>query len=508
MSNIVLRGYQKAAVKAVIDEINNGAKRPFLVVEPCGSGKSYEIAGFIDALSADNPEFRMLVIAPSAELVAQDYNAITNIIGKKDVGIDSRMIGSQEINKKVVVTNINTIYKDYRLFGKVDIIIIDEAHQIRQYDTKNASMYRAVEAYFRQLKPNLCIIGLTATPHRLSEGLIYGVDKFFSHIVHETKLRTLTIGGFLSPLYCHLPNFTTDFTHAKTNFIGEFANDAWKLIDMDEAIEFLLKRAKNKRKVLIFASTLDQAELIKDKLEQATNKYIGLVTSDTPTIERKEILDRFCDLTGEDRIKYLVNVMVLKQGFDNPAIDMVVLFRPTKSTALYVQMCCRGSRKSPATRKTKCEILDFGGNVERHGFIDDIEYSVDGTGPREFTHSYRRCPECGALNSPKAEYCGECGHMFTHTPRKIDTVFQVNTRFNILSDQCNLNNYAVDEYDNNGKLLNTYANIPDAARLSGEQVENIMFALDLIKQYPGVNKPVNQWFFSIKNGQHINNPVI
>lgn len=505
MSNIVLRGYQKAAVEAVVDEIKNGAKRPFLVVEPCGSGKSYEIAGFIDALSGNNPEFKMLVITPSAELVSQDYTAITNIIDKKCVGIDSRMVGRHETNRKITVTNINTIYKDYYLFGKVDVIIIDEAHQIRQYDNKNASMYRAVEAYFRQLNPNLCIIGLTATPHRLSEGLIYGENKFFSRIVHETKLSTLTIGGFLSPLYCHLPNFKTDFSNAKTNFIGEFVNDAWKLIDMDQAIEFLLKRARNKRKVLIFAATLDQAELIKTKLEQATNKYIGLVTGDTETHKRKEILDRFCDLTGEDRIKYLVNVMVLKQGFDNPAIDMVVLFRPTKSTALYVQMCCRGSRKSPITRKSKCEILDFGGNIERHGFIDDIVYNVDGTGPHEFTHSYKRCPECDALNSPKAEYCAECGHMFEHAQRKINTTFQVNTRFNILSDKCNLNNYQIEEYDQYGNLINTYQNVPEAAQLSGEQVENILFALDLIKQYPGVTKPLNNWFFAIKNGTQINN---
>lgn len=200
----------------------------------------------------------------------------------------------------------------------------------------------------------------------------------------------------------------------------------------------------------------------------------------------------------------MVNVMVLKQGFDNPAIDMVVLFRPTKSTALYVQMCCRGSRKSPLTRKTKCEILDFGGNIERHGFIDDVEYKTCKEGPIENSHRYKVCPECGALNSTKAEYCSECSHMFEHHPRKLATMFELNTKFNILSDKCNINNYPIDEYDQDGNLINTYPSIPEAAKLSGEQVENIMFALDLIKQYPGVTKPVNNWFFSIKNGKHIN----
>lgn len=507
MGKIELRGYQKAAVQAVVDEINNGAKRPFLVVEPCGAGKSYEIAGFIDALSKDNPEFKMIVITPSAELVMQDYTAVTNVIGEKDVGIDSRMVERQELDKKITITNINTIYKDYKYFEKVDLIIIDEAHQIKQNDTKSSSMYRAVESYFRSLNPNLCIVGLTATPHRLSEGLIYGVDKFFSHIVHETKFSTLTIGGFLSPLYCHLPNFKTDFSHAKTNFIGEFTSDVWKLIDTDQAIAFLVQRAEKKKKVLIFATSLEQAELIKHKLKEATGEYVGLITSDTPTLQRKNELGRFCSLTAEDKIKYMVNVMVLKQGFDNPAIDMVVLFRPTRSTALYVQMCCRGSRKSPVTRKTKCEILDFGGNIERHGFIDDVEYKTGKEGPVENSHCYKVCPECGALNSTKAEYCSECNHMFEHHPRKLATMFELNTKFNILSDKCNINNYPIDEYDQDGNLINTYPNIPEAAKLSGEQVENIMFALDLIKQYPGVIKPINNWFFSIKNGQHINSQV-
>ena len=500
MPKIELRGYQRAAIKAVMDRINSGnCTRPVLIVEPCGAGKSYEIAGLIDELSKNNENFRMVVITPSAELVLQDYEAITNVIGKTDVGIDSRMVGQFDTKSKIIITNINTIYSDYSYFGKVDLIIVDEAHQIRQDDDNNKSMYRAVEAHFRRLNPNLCVIGLTATPHRLSEGLIYGRDKFFSDIVHETKFNTLVIGGFLSPLYCHLPNFKTDFTNARTNFDGEFVTDTWKLIDTDKAVSFMVKRAIRKKKVLIFAATIEQAKLIKERIEQEIGEEVGLVTGDTSKTERSNILARFCDLTGENKIKYLVNVQVLKQGFNNPAIDMVALFRPTKSAALYVQMCCRGSRKNPSTRKTKCEILDFGGNIERHEFVDEVVYSAHKTRISENNFEFKMCPICQAICSTSSEYCPECGFMFAHEKRERIIEITLNTKFNVLSDKCNLYKCPVDEIDNEGNLVETYPSIPEAARISGEQVENIMFALDLIKQYPGVNKPINNWFFHISN---------
>ncbi len=501
MSKIELRGYQKAAVQAVVEELKNPCRKSFLVVEPCGAGKSYEIAGLMHALSESHENLRTIIITPSAELVMQDYRAITNIIGKDDVGIDCRMEGYQTTHKRITVTNINTIYRDTYLFNKVDLIVIDEAHQIRQDDEEASSMYRNVEAYFRDLNPDLCVVGFTATPHRLSEGIIYGEDKFFSHIVHETKFSTLVIGGFLCPLYCHLPKFKTDFSLAKTNFDGEFVSDTWKLIDTDKAVKFMVARAARKKKVLIFAANIEQANIIKTKIEELTGEYVGFVTGDTDKGKRARELDRFCSLDSEDKIKYFVNVQVLKQGFDNPAIDMVVLFRPTKSATLYVQMCCRGSRKSPSTRKTKCEILDFGGNIERHGFIDEVVYHTTKQKISENNFEYKECPKCGALCSPSAEYCAECNFMFAHLKRERDTTVAItlNTKFNILSDKCKLYKYAVDEFDLDGNLVATYPSIPEAAAQSGEQVENIMFALDLIKQYPGVEYPINKWLFHVEN---------
>jgi DNA repair protein RadD len=59
---------------------------------------------------------------------------------------------------------------------------------------------------------------------------------------------------------------------------------------------------------------------------------------------------------------------VLTTGFNAPAVDLIALLRPTKSAGLYVQMVGRGTRLAPG--KENCLVLDFAGNVRRHGPID------------------------------------------------------------------------------------------------------------------------------------------
>ena len=62
---------------------------------------------------------------------------------------------------------------------------------------------------------------------------------------------------------------------------------------------------------------------------------------------------------------------MLTTGFDAPHIDCVVLLRPTMSPGLYYQMVGRGFRLAPG--KQNCLVLDFGGNVLRHGPVDAIQ---------------------------------------------------------------------------------------------------------------------------------------
>jgi DNA repair protein RadD len=101
---------------------------------------------------------------------------------------------------------------------------------------------------------------------------------------------------------------------------------------------------------------------------------------------------------------------VLTTGFNAPAVDLIAMLRPTKSTNLYVQMAGRGTRLAPG--KENCLVLDFAGNVARHGPIDlvkpkdKVKSEADGEAPTKV------CPECQAINTLSARVCIDCGSEF------------------------------------------------------------------------------------------------
>lgn len=62
----------------------------------------------------------------------------------------------------------------------------------------------------------------------------------------------------------------------------------------------------------------------------------------------------------------MCNSMLLTEGWDCPAVDCIIVLRPTKVRSLYCQMVGRGTRLSPETGKTELLLLDFLWHTERH----------------------------------------------------------------------------------------------------------------------------------------------
>jgi DNA repair protein RadD len=99
---------------------------------------------------------------------------------------------------------------------------------------------------------------------------------------------------------------------------------------------------------------------------------------------------------------------VLTTGFDAPNVDCVALVRPTMSPGLYYQMVGRGFRLCDG--KADCLVLDFGGNVLRHGPVDAIRISDPGAGGGEAPA--KECPDCHAVIAAGYATCPQCGHVF------------------------------------------------------------------------------------------------
>ena len=96
------------------------------------------------------------------------------------------------------------------------------------------------------------------------------------------------------------------------------------------------------------------------------------------------------------------------------------MLRPTASVALYLQQVGRALRPSPG--KDRAIILDFAGNVARHGLPDEPRaWSLDAKPTKQRERSdgrrLRRCKACRALNRAGAHRCVECGADL-RTPRE------------------------------------------------------------------------------------------
>jgi DNA repair protein RadD len=92
----------------------------------------------------------------------------------------------------------------------------------------------------------------------------------------------------------------------------------------------------------------------------------------------------------------------------------VALLRPTASPGLYYQMVGRGFRLAPG--KADCLVLDFGGNVMRHGPVDDLQLRERSPGGRDAP--MKECPGCNALVPIATCECAECGHAFPEPERE------------------------------------------------------------------------------------------
>jgi DNA repair protein RadD len=150
---------------------------------------------------------------------------------------------------------------------------------------------------------------------------------------------------------------------------------------------------------------------VAETLQTRHNAECGFVCGETLPFQRDELINRF--RSGD--LKYLCNVNVLTTGFDAPNIDCVVLVRPTLSPGLYYQMVGRGFRLHPG--KTDCLVLDFGGNVLRHGPVDavrltDPQSNGNGEAPA------KECPDCHAVVAAGYATCPECDHEFPPPERR------------------------------------------------------------------------------------------
>jgi DNA repair protein RadD len=364
-----LREYQQQAVDAIIADFHVPGNS--VCVAATGAGKSLIIAEVAHRIAPEP----LLILSPSKEITEQNLAKLS--IHFSEVGVFSASMGSKTI-KQVTLATIGSVYQTPELFTQFKHVLIDEAHTVSADD--DYTMYMKFLNDIGVPK----VVGLTATPFRMSHTYLPPTynkiatctkvitrmrgkreEIFWNRIIVNITTEFLIERGYLcKPTY--FDNSTITHEHIPTNkSASDFNLDAYAemiLPDEENYIHTIKRLGDVSKSVLVFCLSVDQAT-------RFANAIVGgaVVSALTPKKERERIIAGFRDHT----IKYVFNVATMTTGFDHPALDGIVLIRPTRSLALYSQMVGRGMRIAP--EKETCRVIDFSGTVKSIGHAESIK---------------------------------------------------------------------------------------------------------------------------------------
>ena len=419
-----LRAYQREAVDAVYEFLRTRDDNPCVVI-PTAGGKTPVMATICrDAVQLWNG--RVLILAHVRELLEQAAEKLHLVAPDLPVGIYSAGLKRRDLGYAVTIAGIQSIYEKACDIGPVDLVIVDEAHLI---PPDGEGMYRTFLTDARKINPQLRVIGMTATPFRMKSGTICAPENILNAACFEIGVRELIVQGFLCPLRTKAGSQRPDYDQLHVRGGEYIAGEVEDLMDEDNlvlsACREIIEHTQVRNSVLIFASGVRHGQHVCRVMTERHQVECGFVCGETLSFERDSLLKRFRD----GALKYLCNVNVLTTGFDAPNIDCVAMVRPTLSPGLYYQMVGRGFRLHPG--KTDCLVLDFGGNVLRHGPVDQLRVSPTANGNGEAPA--KECPQCHAVIAAGYANCPECGHEFPDRNRRKHEATASNE--GILSDQ-------------------------------------------------------------------------
>lgn len=449
-----LRDYQEQAITKTYEWFSAGSGNP-LIVAPTGAGKSVILAEFVRRSVTEFPGTRVVMATHVKELIQQNYQALMRLWPDAPAGIYSAGLSRRQIGKAITFAGIQSVAKRASEFGFVDLLVVDEAHLIPRSGT---TQYQKFIAGLREINPDLKVIGLTATPFRLDSGrLDDGSGAIFDGIAYNIPIEMLVNRGYLAPLVSKSPSFVFDTKGLHTR-AGDFVEK-----EMDakfntaavtrEAVREIIELGRDRKSWLMFCISVDHATAVRDELR---NQGIAteMVTGKTDAGERARILRDF----KAGRIRAITNVNVLTTGFDAPGTDLLAFLRPTQSLGLYMQMAGRAMRISPETGKVNGLVLDYAGNVMRHGPVDAVNVQ-DAPGKAKDPDAEKgeipakTCPACQSILFIATMQCPDCGHEFPEPEPKIERQASTAAIMNMTAedDWREVTDFAVDRHVKSGK---------------------------------------------------------
>jgi len=377
-----------------------------LLVAIMGAGKTVMVADIVRRF-CNAGGYSTLVMVHRKNLVQQFIDALVEHaeIERDKIGIACTGTSKRiDFSKSVVVGSIQTCSARLDIIGSFDLVIIDECHTIER------SSYKKTIVVLRNKRPGLRLIGLTATPFRMS-GPIHGPKKIFPGINYKVTYKELVDLGYLMPARAKIvynPGFVSKLDN-QCQMSKVMVSDR----QLKAAVDALETYCQGYKKVAVFGIDIDHCKKIHDAMIDAGHDAVLVhsqqsIHSKRSEKENIEAEKRFRNLE-EGGARIMVSVLKLAEGWDFPPTSCIIMCRPTLSGGLWMQIVGRILRIYPG--KDKILIVDLTPNTERFGLdFDNIPIRIQRG--KKAKNTMRKCPKCSTAVNYGRDECPECGHVF------------------------------------------------------------------------------------------------
>jgi DNA repair protein RadD len=381
--------HQAADLEKIVAALNaktDGERARVLFQAATGYGKTETFVEIIKEVVEAG--CRVLVLAHRDEIIEQISRRLTR---RHDLRHGIVAPGYPETTDLVQVASVFTAVRRLGRLHPPTLIVVDEAHHAK------ADSWVTILAAF----PKADVLGVTATPRRLDGKPL---DDIFDALVLGTDMNRLIDAGYLAPVIAFTPPRDPNLQRVRViagDFSGkQLAQVMSRTMIIDGAVEEYRRRCDGAA-AIAFCVNIAHSKLVAAKFREA-GYNAEHVDGDTPREQRRALIKGL--RTGS--VDVLCNCGLISEGLDVPDCEAIIMLRPTKSLALYLQMVGRAMRPG----KPVAFLLDHAGNVSRHGLpTARRRWSLHGRQQPEGVEGVFRCRNCGAVNDRAAEVCISCG---------------------------------------------------------------------------------------------------
>jgi superfamily II DNA or RNA helicase len=402
---MLLRDYQDISVESHLAALADGVPSTLTGLFT-GAGKTVVFVELANRISG-----RTLIIAPLRELVWQAVDKVRSIMGI-DPALEMAEYRSQEDewwSPKVVVACKQTLIRGrYKKFTDVQLVIVDEAHM--QFSPACLEMFR----WFNER--GAMVAGFTATPFRMSGE---AMQDYYQRVLGNLDMQWAIDNGWSVPPLCKIARVESLDLSGVSVSGGDFnQKELQAAVDKEANLHriALITKEEMSGPTVVFTPSVASA---KGVCHYLTNNY-GIpavyVHGSQPEEERNAAILDF----KAGRAKVICNCAVVAVGFDHPPVSTLILGRPTRSRAFWLQCVGRATRALggvvdfpgstaesriaaiAASGKPRFKIVDCTDASLDHRLITAVDMFVT-TGDKEIRQAVKRAAEAQPLTQAELD---------------------------------------------------------------------------------------------------------